>query len=140
MLIEQRVDAAFIEIPSAIGMSNHEGSKATISLQLMKDLARILRKKNKYFLDSFTNSKSRAFITMRQYGVPTQVRQVFLDHVEDTILIEANLDSLAMLSHHMAVAVGIAHVKPKTLDVLRKAIPRLQKEGYQFIRLSDAVQ
>ena len=57
MLIEQRVDAAFIEIPSAIGMSNHEGSKATISLQLMKDLARILRKKNKYFFGRKTFSK-----------------------------------------------------------------------------------
>ena len=95
---------------------------------------------DKFFLDSFTNPESRGYITMRRFGVPTQLRQVFLDHVEDLNQIQYNLDSLAILSHHMDIAIGIGHVKPMTLEVLRKEIPRLEKEGYQFIRLSQAVR
>ena len=121
-------------------MNNHQGSKATENLQLMKDVARTLKNMDKFFLDSFTNPESRGYITMRRYGVPTQLRQVFLDHVEEPGQIKFNLDSLAILSHHMDIAVGIGHVKPITLEVLKKEIPRLESEGYRFIRLSQAVR
>ena len=40
----------------------------------------------------------------------------------------------------MDIAVGIGHVKPITLEVLKKEIPRLESEGYRFIRLSEAVR
>ena len=139
-LVEDRIRFAFEEIPTALGMNNHQGSKATENLQLMKDLARTLKKMDKFFLDSFTNPESRGYITMRRYGVPTQLRQVFLDHVDDPIQIKYNLDSLAILSRDMDIAVGIGHVKPITLKVLKKEIPRLESEGYRFIRLSQAVR
>jgi len=138
-LVEERIQFAFNEVPTALGMNNHQGSKATENLQLMKNVARSLKKLNKFFLDSFTNPESRGYITMRRYGVPTQLRQVFLDHVEDSDLIKYNLDSLAALSHHMDIAIGIGHVKPITLEVLKKEIPRLESEGYIFIPLSEAV-
>ena len=140
VLVEEKIQFAFNEVPTALGMNNHQGSKATENLQLMKDVARTLKKMDKFFLDSFTNPESRGYITMRRYGVPTQLRQVFLDHVEEPGQIKFNLDSLATLSHHMDIAVGIGHVKPITLEVLRKEIPRLESEGYRFIRLSQAVR
>ena len=139
-LVDERVRFAFEEIPTALGMNNHQGSKATESLQLMKDLARTLKKMNKFFLDSYTNPESRGYITMRRYGVPTQLRQVFLDHGESPHQIKSNLDSLVALSHEMDIAVGIGHVKPITLEVLQREIPRLESEGYRFIRLSQAVR
>lgn len=137
-LVEEKINSAFKEVPNALGLNNHQGSKATGSLQLMKDVARSLKKIDKFFLDSFTNPESRAYITMRRYGVPTQLRQVFLDHDESKI--KSNLDSLVSLSHTMPIAVGIGHVKPTTLKILEEEIPRLELEGYNFIRLSNAVQ
>ena len=139
-LVEEYIQSAFNEIPSALGMNNHQGSKATENLQLMKNVARTLKKMDKFFLDSFTNPESRGFITMRRYGVPTQLRQIFLDHVENPEQIKYNLDSLIALSHTMEIAVGIGHVKPVTLNVLKQEIPRLESEGYRFIRLSEAVR
>jgi len=139
-IVEERIQSAFNEIPSALGMNNHQGSKATEDLQLMKNVARTLKRMDKFFLDSFTNPESRGYITMRRYGVPTQLRQIFLDHVESAEQIKYNLDSLRVLSHTMEIAVGIGHVKPVTLDVLKQEIPRLESEGYRFIRLSEAVQ
>ena len=94
---------------------------------------------DKFFLDSFTNPESRGYITMRRYGVPTQLRQVFLDHIEEPEPIRANLDSLVKLSHNMNIVVGIGHAKPLTLQVLKEEIPRLESEGYRFIRLSQTV-
>jgi polysaccharide deacetylase 2 family uncharacterized protein YibQ len=139
-LVEEKIRFAFNEVPTALGMNNHQGSKATENLQLMKDIARTLKNMDKFFLDSFTNPESRGYITMRRYGVPTQLRQVFLDHVEEPGTIKFNLDSLTTLSHHMDIAVGIAHVKPITLEVLQQEIPLLESEGYRFIRLSQAVR
>ena len=138
-LVEQRINSAFNQIPNAIGMNNHQGSKATEDLQLMKNIARSLKKLNKFFLDSFTNPESRGFITMRRYGVPTQLRQVFLDHIEEPKQIKSNLDSLVNLSHKMNVAIGIGHVKPNTLNILKQEIPRLESLGYRFIKLSQVV-
>ena len=138
--VKSRVRLAFQEVPGAMGMNNHQGSKATESLQLMKDLARTLKKFDKFFLDSFTNPESRGFITMRRYGVKTELRQVFLDHVEMPDHIHAQLDSLVNLSHQMDVAIGIGHVKPVTLEVLKTEIPALQKKGYRFLTLSKVVR
>ena len=140
LLVEQRVKEAFIENPYALGMNNHQGSKATTSLQLMKDLARTLKSLDKYFLDSFTHPESRAYITMRRYGVATQLRQIFIDHVEDEQHILKNLDSLVNLSHEMDIAVGIGHIKPLTLKILKEKIPLLEQNGYRFIALSQAVR
>ena len=139
-LVEEKIKSAFEEIPTAVGMNNHQGSKATEDLQLMKYVARSLKKLDKLFLDSFTNPESRGYITMRRYGVPVQLRQVFLDHEESPQSIKANLDSLVTLSHNMDIAVGIGHVKPMTLKVLKEEIPKLKREGYEFIALSKAVR
>ena len=138
--VEERIDLAFLEIPMAVGMNNHQGSKAMANLQLMKNVARSLKKRDKFFLDSFTNPESRGFITMRRFGVKTELRQVFLDHIEDTLYIKSQLDSLVQLSHSMDVAIGIGHVKPITLEILKREIPRLKSEGYRFVPLSKIVR
>ena len=140
LTINHRIQQAFQELPHAKGMNNHQGSFATEDIQLMKDVARSLKQKNKYFLDSFTNPDSRAFITMRRYGVKTELRQIFLDHVESKNNIRKQLDSLAKLSEIMTVAIGIGHVKNLTYEVLKTEIPRLKKEGYSFVRLEDVVR
>ena len=137
--VELRIDKAFLEIPMAMGMNNHQGSKATANLQLMKNIARSLKKRNKFFLDSFTNPESRGFITMRRFGVKTELRQV-LDHIEDSLYIHSQIDSLVQLSHIMDVAIGIGHVKPLTLEILKKEIPRLKSSGYEFVPLSKIVR
>ena len=139
--VKKRVNLAFSEIPNAIGMNNHQGSKATTSLQLMKDLARTLKPLNLYFIDSFTNPKSLAFITMRRYGVKTELRQIFLDHIEEEQYVRSQLDSLVILSKEMHVAIGIGHAtKPLTIEILKSEIPKLKSEGYRFLKASEIVR
>ena len=136
----KRVENAFEEIPSAIGMNNHQGSKATENLQLVKDLARSLKKLDKFFIDSYTSPESRAFITMRQFGVKTEVRQIFLDHQEHPDSVRQKLNELLKLTEVMEVVVAIGHVKQVTYEILKEEIPRLKQEGYVFMNASEIVR
>ena len=138
--VDQKITMAYDLLPLSKGMNNHQGSKAMENLDLMKNVARSLKKLNLFFLDSFTNPESRGFITMRRYGVRTELRQVFLDHIETYEDIKANLDSLVLLSHTMDVAIGIGHVKPLTLEILKREIPALKDKGYDFVKLSEVVR
>jgi len=139
--VSQRINRAFHEMPMAVGMNNHQGSKATEDLQLMKSIARTLQGSNRCFVDSYTSPASCAFMTMRQFGVPTEVRQVFLDHEPTEIYVRAQLDSLIVLSHRMPVAIGIGHAtRDITLQVLQREIPRLKALGYRFLPISQVTR
>ncbi len=83
---------------------------------------------------------SKAYITMRQNGVKTEVRQVFLDNVNHPDSIRKNIDKLIKLSHSMEVAIGIGHVKEETYKVLKEQIPILKNLGYEFLSVSEVVR
>ena len=138
--IDQIVKNAILEIPDAKGMNNHQGSKATEDSELMKNLARVLKKHNIYFVDSYTTKNTKAFITMRQMGVKSEIRQIFLDHIDNPDSIKKRLYELVKLSENMDVAIGIGHVKESTYNILFEEIPKIKKQGYQFLTTSKIVQ
>ena len=130
--IQERVQAALDQIPSAIGMNNHQGSKASADQHVMSNVARVLKKRNLFFVDSRTTAETVAESTMEVYNVPTTRRNIFLDNDDDEGKIHAQLIKLVEKSEELGAAVGIGHVKPKTLKILKKYIPELQKKGYKF--------
>ena len=130
--IERRVKNAFSQIPTAIGMNNHQGSKASADQRVMSTIARTLKDKNKFFVDSRTTVETIGEETMKIFDVPTASRNVFLDNDDDEEKITQQLMKLVKKSKENGFAIGIGHVKPKTLNVLEKHIPELQKEGYKF--------
>jgi len=130
--IQRRVINAFNQIPSAIGMNNHQGSKASADQRIMSTIARVLKDKNKFFVDSRTTVETIGETTMKIFDVPTASRNVFLDNDDDEEKITVQLMKLVKKSEEKGTAIGIGHVKPKTLNVLKKHIPKLQKDGYKF--------
>ena len=40
----------------------------------------------------------------------------------------------------MDIVVGIGHVKLATYNILKEEIPRLKKEGYEFLNASEIVR
>ena len=138
--VNEKINNAFIEIPFAGGINNHQGSKATSNINLMTYIAKSLKKIDKFFIDSYTTVNSKAFMIMRQNGVKTEVRQVFLDNFDDPDSIRLNLKKLVDLSQEMDVAIGIGHVKKHTYDILKDEIPKLKKLGYKFVNAADIVR
>ena len=138
--IEWRIREVLKEIPEAIGMNNHQGSKATTSGKVMSVLGSVLKANNKFFIDSRTTSKTVAEETMRSIGVPTIRRHVFLDNDDLEIIILDRMEEVARLAQKQGVAVAIGHAKPNTLKVIKDILPRLLADGYQFEFASNVVK
>ena len=81
--IQRRVNTAFNQIPTAVGMNNHQGSNASADQRVMSSVARIMKERNLFFVDSRTTVKTIAETTMEVFGVPTARRNVFLDNDDD---------------------------------------------------------
>jgi len=137
--IEWRLNEALNDIPEAVGINNHQGSKATSDRRVMAVVASVLKNKNKFFLDSRTSSKTVAENTMRSIGVLTARRHIFLDNDLNTENILKQLDKLVDIAEKKGLAIGIGHVKKNTLKVLQKKIPDLVEQGIQFKLLSQVV-
>ncbi len=137
--IEWRMNEVIKEIPEAIGMNNHQGSKATTDGKVMGVVGSVLKEHGKYFLDSRTASNTVGEATMRQLGVPTARRHVFLDNDSEVEKINTQLNTLVRLAKKRGMAVGIGHAKPNTLQVLKERIPILLDEGFQFEFASKVV-
>ncbi len=130
--IQRRVNTAFNQIPTAIGMNNHQGSSASADQRVMSSVARVMNERNLFFVDSRTTVETIAETTMEVFGVPTARRNVFLDNDDDEEKIIEQFMKLVKKSEELGSAIGIGHVKPKTLKVLKKHIPELQKKGFKF--------
>ena len=137
--IEWRLNEALNEIPEAVGINNHQGSKATTDGKVMAVVASVLKNKNKFFLDSRTSSKTVGENTMRSAGVPTARRHIFLDNDLSIENISKQLDKLVAVAEKKGLAIGIGHVKGNTLKVLEEKIPALIEQGFEFKFLSQVV-
>tara|TARA_B100000614_G_scaffold175671_1_gene156862 strand:+ start:8972 stop:9823 length:852 start_codon:yes stop_codon:yes gene_type:complete len=137
--IEWRLNEALKEIPEALGINNHQGSKATADGKVMAVVASVLKNKDKFFLDSRTSSKTVGESTMRSVGVLTARRHVFLDNDLSVEKISNQVDELVRISEKKGMAIGIGHVKGNTLKVLQKKIPLLVEQGFNFKFLSQVV-
>ena len=130
--IESRMENVITHLPQAVGMNNHQGSKATENKRVMNVVGSVLKKYEKYFIDSRTTPESIAESMMMSLGVHTANRDVFLDNEADQYLINKQLDQLISTAQHKGSAIGVGHARPMTLQVLQKRIPELKKAGFQF--------
>ena len=138
--IESKVEEVISEFPEAVGMNNHQGSKATSDKRIMNIVGNVLKRHGKYFIDSRTSSETVAETTMRSRGVPTIRRHVFLDNENQKNKIREQLYKLADKAELKGLAVGIGHAKANTLKVLKQEIPRLKEHGFKFQFASFAVE
>ena len=139
-LLENKLIQAFESLPEAIGMNNHQGSKATSDSKTMTVLASVLKSRGKYFIDSRTSSLTIGEKTMTSFGVPTARRNIFLDNNNDLDKIEEQINKLANSAKKNGVAVGLGHARKNTLSVLEKVVPGLLDKGFVFQFASQVVK
>ena len=139
-LLETKLIQAFERLPDAIGMNNHQGSKATSDSKTMTVLASVLKDRGKYFIDSRTSSLTIGEKTMISFGVPTARRNIFLDNNNDLDKIEEQMNKLASSAKKNGVAVGLGHARKNTLSVIRNVVPGLLEKGFVFQFASQVVK
>ena len=137
--IEQRIQAAVMELPEAVGMNNHMGSLATADRLIMEKVMISLRNRGLYFIDSLTSPKSIAYEVARENGVAAAVRTVFLDNNRDKSEIQAQFEKVIRIAEKHRKAVAVGHVYPQTLEVLQYLLESGKLAGVELMFASQIV-
>ena len=135
--IRDRLLRAIDGVPHLVGVSNHQGSKATADARVMKAGLETLKTRSLFFLDSLTTGDSAAGAEAKGLGMTVLRRDVFLDNERTEPAILARLDELARLAKSQGSAIGIGHDEPVTVEVIRKNLDRYASEGIDIVPLSD---
>ncbi len=130
------VDRSLATVPYARGISNHQGSKATAVRPLMEAVLEEAKRRKLYFLDSLTGPSVGEEVA-RAMKVRFAERAVFLDNELEPTRIRQRLVELAKEASEKGEAIGIGHDRPVTMQVLKEAIPALERAGYRLVPVSE---
>ncbi|MBM3248093.1 MAG: divergent polysaccharide deacetylase family protein [Candidatus Omnitrophica bacterium] len=130
---------SFKSVLHAKGISNHMGSKATEDKDLMSVIFGELKKKRLYFLDSFVTPKTVCEDLAADMNVAFAQRTIFLDNEADSEYIHGQLMSLLDHASRHGEAIGIGHDRDMTLKVIKEFLPKINKEKYEVVFVSDLV-
>lgn len=119
------------------GVNNHMGSVATSNLKTMNVVFEELKKRNLFFLDSYVIATSKCLDAAKRHGLRFAKRDIFLDNKNDLGYIKSQLQILKAKARKNGYAIGIGHDRRNTLKVLKEEMPKLEKEGYKFVFVSE---
>ncbi len=134
--IEQLLVHSLKQIPMAVGVNNHMGSRFTQDYDKMKVVFEELRKRDLFFLDSVTTPKSVASVLAEETGLDFMQRNVFLDNVRHKDAIIYQLKKVENLALRYGHAVAIGHPYPETLQAL-KTWNKERNPRVHFARVDD---
>lgn len=130
--IKEVIHAAIKEVPFAVGINNHMGSKATADERVMRIVLSICKEKGYYFLNSRTNSSTVAKDIAKELHVPYLENELFFDHYytyshiskQANILLEKlGMDDEVIIIGHVGVPGEI------TSDVIKTYLPKIQEKA-----------
>jgi polysaccharide deacetylase 2 family uncharacterized protein YibQ len=137
--IRHELSLAFAEIPFAIGINNHMGSKLTKLYTPMMWTMRFLKERDLIFIDSVTTNKTKAERIALQLGVPTAHRQIFLDNELTREYIDQQFMQLIDHAQRFNSVVAIAHPHPETIVALNRLIPLLAELNIDLVPISTLI-
>ena len=135
--IRQSLSAAFAEVPFALGINNHMGSKLTELYSPMAWTMQFLKERNLIFVDSLTTSDSQAETVAKSFGVPSLHRHIFLDNELSHHYISAQFQQLIVDAKKYRRVVAIAHPHPETVMALSKLLPLLAQNEIELVPISS---
>jgi uncharacterized protein len=138
--VSSTLNAMLATVPDAVGVNNHQGSRATSNAQLMGELMPLLHSRHLFFIDSRTIAATTAYEQAQSAGVPSASRNVpFLDDVQDVGAIRRQLELAFKEAHEKHEAIAIGHPHPETLQALSELLPKAESQGIHLVHASDLV-
>lgn len=119
-----------------VGVNNHMGSLLTTDAERMMLVMAELRRHDLLFLDSRTTPASVASREARRMGVPTAVRDVFIDNELDLNYVLRQLALAERIAERRGFAVAIGHPHEVTITALGRWLPTLNERGFQLVPIS----
>jgi hypothetical protein len=138
--IKTIISSALSSLPHVKGVSNHMGSKVTKDERTLKIILAEFKKRRLYFLDSFVTSKSLGQELAAVMKVEFAKRDIFLDNESDAQYIRGQIEQLKNKARQKGYAIGIGHDRKLTLEVLKEELPKIARDGYKLVFVSDLVK
>lgn len=128
------------QIPQAVGINNHQGSRATTDARVMRVVMNELSHRGLFFLDSRTNTTTAADSAAVSYGVPYARNDLFVDNSADEGEIRAMIQEGANRAKARGSYIIIGHCRPHTAAAFRDIVPQLQAQGIEFVYVSSLLR
>ncbi len=138
--IENLTKVALAQVPFAVGVNNHMGSKYTANPAAMAAFLDTVKDAGLFFIDSGTTAESVAYTAAHELGILSAARTLFLDNDDDPDAIRARLRELITLAREQGEAIGICHFRLHTATVLQEMLPQFASEGVQLVHASELVR
>jgi polysaccharide deacetylase 2 family uncharacterized protein YibQ len=127
------------EMPFAVGVNNHMGSRFTECCREINEALRVVKNKGLFFVDSLTSSRSEAYKVARRLGMVTARRNIFVDNVVGESTVLSQLQRLQIRAMRHGHAVGIGHPFPETARAIRQFLRRVKHDDVSMVHVSDAL-
>lgn len=139
--IRKRVVAAIKNVPHAIGMNHHMGSKATEDERVMRIVLDVCKEYGFFYLDSKTTANSVVEKIAKQLNVPFLENNLFFDDVYTArhVRKQANLLAGKLNENNQYIAIGHVGISgPIMASVLEAYIP-IYKNKAELVPLSKLI-
>ncbi|QJC51698.1 divergent polysaccharide deacetylase family protein [Paenibacillus albicereus] len=136
--VRQAVEKAIAEVPHAVGMNNHMGSKITADERIMRVVLAVCKEKGLFFLDSRTAYKTVIPRVGAELGVPVLGNDLFLDDVYTASFVSGQIVKLKKLAREQSDCITIGHVGAPgliTAAAVRSAAASMPQS--RFVRLTE---
>jgi polysaccharide deacetylase 2 family uncharacterized protein YibQ len=139
--IRRLLESSFSQVPQAVGMNNHMGSRATADERVMNVVMDYLSTNRCFFLDSRTTPASVGAATAAAHAVPFLERNVFLDNEPRAEAIRQALENGVEVARKQGYAIMIGHVSnPQIVDVIGGLAEELERAGVKLVPLSALLE
>ncbi len=129
----------FEDVPFAVGVNNHMGSRFTARRDEMNRVLQVVRERQLFFIDSLTTRHSEGYQVAQRLHVDTACRNLFLDVRQDYAAIFRQLLTLRNRAHRYGRAIGIGHPFPETIRAIARFVETLPSSGFSMVYASEAL-
>ncbi|WP_082423270.1 divergent polysaccharide deacetylase family protein [Paenibacillus dakarensis] len=140
--VRKQMEKAIDQIPHAIGVNNHMGSKITGDKRIMSVILDVCKERGLFFIDSKTNYHSITAALAAEKGMPSIWNDIFLDDVHTVKHVTKQLNLAAEYAEKNKSCITIGHVGTfgeRTAAALQMAAPEL-KQRVRFVGIQELVQ
>jgi hypothetical protein len=134
-IIEENIS----EVPLAIGVNNHMGSRFTECQKEIHEALTVIKNNDLFFVDSRTSTHSKAFGTARRLHLTSDRRNVFLDTPRNESTILSRLNQLKRCARKYGHAIGIGHPFPETARAIKYFLKNPGFSDISFVHISKVM-
>ncbi|MBE4907321.1 divergent polysaccharide deacetylase family protein [Bacillus luteolus] len=139
--IRKRVEAAIENVPYAVGMNHHMGSKVTENERIMRIVLEVCKEKGLYYLDSKTAGKSVIPKIAAELSVPYLENNMFFDHQYSSKHIYKQASVIVKKLEDRSPLIAIGHVGitgDNVVGAIKANIPEYEKHA-EIVLLSELI-